>query len=48
MKDNLWAPWRMQYVTNPNKGKNIFLEKSKSENDSLDLLFVTYNMLTQN
>ena len=38
MKDNLWAPWRMQYVTNPNKGKNIFLEKSKSENDRENLV----------
>ena len=38
MKDNLWAPWRMQYVANPNKGKNIFLEKSKSENDRENLV----------
>ena len=38
MKDNLWAPWRMQYVTNPNKGKNIFLEKSNSENDRENLV----------
>ena len=38
MKDNLWAPWRMQYVTNPDKGKNIFLEKSKSENDRENLV----------
>ena len=38
MKNNLWAPWRMEYVTNPNKGKNIFLEKSKSKNDRENLV----------
>ena len=38
MKDNLWAPWRMQYVTSPDKGKNIFLEKSKSKNDKENLV----------
>ena len=38
MKNNLWAPWRMEYVTSPNKGKNIFLEKSKSKNDRENLV----------
>ena len=38
MKDNLWAPWRMQYVTNPDKGKNIFLEKAQSKNDKENLV----------
>ena len=38
MKDNLWAPWRMQYVVNPDKGKNIFLEKAQSKNDKENLV----------
>ena len=29
MKNNLWAPWRMEYVTNPDKGKNIFFREIK-------------------
>ena len=38
MKNNLWAPWRMKYVTNPNKGNNIFLEKANSKNDRENLV----------
>ena len=38
MKDNLWAPWRMEYISSPDQGKNIFLEKSKSKNDRENLV----------
>ena len=37
-KKFLWAPWRMEYVTSPNKGKNIFLEKSQSKDDRKNLI----------
>ena len=37
-KNFLWAPWRMDYITNPNKGKNIFVEKAKSNNDRENLV----------
>ena len=37
-KNFLWAPWRMDYINNPNKGENIFLEKSNSNNDRENLV----------
>ncbi len=37
-KNFLWAPWRMDYITNPNKEKNIFVEKAKSNNDRENLV----------
>ena len=30
-KNFLWAPWRMDYITNSDKGKNIFIEKEDYE-----------------
>ena len=32
MNKILWAPWRMDYVTNPKKEKDIFLKKGQSKN----------------
>ena len=37
-RDFLWAPWRMDYITNPNKGNNIFVEKANSDNDRDNLV----------
>jgi len=34
----LWAPWRMDYINNPNKGDNIFVEKYQSDNDRENLV----------
>ena len=25
----LWSPWRMDYIKNPDKGKNIFKNQSR-------------------
>tara|TARA_B100000029_G_C17279749_1_gene853008 strand:- start:89 stop:583 length:495 start_codon:yes stop_codon:yes gene_type:complete len=36
--DFLWAPWRMDYIKNPDKGKNIFIEKANSKNDRENLV----------
>ncbi len=31
---NIWAPWRMEYITNPDKDKDcIFCKKAKSSDD---------------
>ena len=38
MKKKLWAPWRMEYVSNPSKKGNIFLEKAKQGNDRKNLV----------
>ena len=37
-KNFLWAPWRMDYIKNPNKGKNIFIEKANSNDDRENLV----------
>ena len=34
----LWAPWRMDYINNPKKGENIFVEKAQSSNDRENLV----------
>lgn len=34
----LWAPWRMDYVTSPKSGANIFEEKMNSDNDRENLV----------
>ena len=26
-KDFLWAPWRMDYISNPKKEKDVFVKK---------------------
>ena len=38
MKKKLWAPWRMEYVSNPSKKGNIFLEKAQQNNDRENLV----------
>ena len=38
MKKKLWAPWRMEYISNPSKKGNIFLEKSQQNNDRENLV----------
>ena len=37
-KDFLWAPWRMDYISNPDKEQNIFIKKAKSKNDRDNLV----------
>ena len=37
-KKHLWAPWRMDYISNPNKESDIFLNKAHSENDRENLV----------
>ena len=37
-KKHLWAPWRMDYISNPNKQSDIFLNKAHSENDRENLV----------
>lgn len=32
-KKILWAPWRVRYITNPDKGKCVFCQKSESTKD---------------
>ena len=43
MKKKLWAPWRMEYISNPSMKKNIFLEKSKENNDRENLILYRAN-----
>jgi ATP adenylyltransferase len=38
VKKKLWAPWRMEYVSNPSKKGNIFLEKAQQNNDRENLV----------
>ena len=33
----LWSPWRMDYIKNPDKGKNIFKIKAESSDDRNNL-----------
>ncbi len=37
-KDFLWAPWRMDYISNPKKEKDVFIKKSKSSDDRKNLV----------
>ena len=37
-KEFLWAPWRMEYISNPKKEKNVFLEKANSTDDRENLV----------
>ena len=37
-EDFLWAPWRMDYISNPDKEQNIFIKKAKSKNDRDNLV----------
>lgn len=37
-KDFLWAPWRMDYISNPKKEKDVFIKKSKSIDDRENLV----------
>jgi len=32
-KNNLWAPWRLQYIKTPSKNKCIICEKANSDED---------------
>ena len=34
----LWSPWRMDYIKNPDKGKNIFKIKAESSDDRNNLV----------
>ena len=34
----LWAPWRMEYVSSPKSGNNIFEDKIQSNNDAENLV----------
>ena len=54
-KDFLWAPWRMDYITNPKKEKDVFLNKINSSDDKKNLVlhrseasFVTMNLYPYN
>ncbi|MFL2988760.1 HIT domain-containing protein [bacterium] len=37
-KDFLWAPWRMDYISNPKKEKDVFVKKGKSNDDRKNLV----------
>jgi len=37
-KNFLWAPWRMDYISNPDKEQNIFTKKAQSTNDRENLV----------
>jgi len=37
-KNFLWAPWRMDYIENPNKENDVFLKKSNSSYDRKNLV----------
>ena len=37
-KSFLWAPWRMDYITNPKKEKDVFLKKAQSKEDRNNLV----------
>lgn len=44
MKKNfLWAPWRMDYISNPKKEKDIFIKKAKSKDDRENLVLYRGN-----
>tara|TARA_Y100001970_G_scaffold153517_1_gene187944 strand:+ start:18843 stop:19334 length:492 start_codon:yes stop_codon:yes gene_type:complete len=54
-KDFLWAPWRMDYITNPKKEQDVFLNKINSSDDKKNLVlhrseasFVTMNLYPYN
>ena len=54
-KDFLWAPWRMDYISNPKKEKDIFLKKGQSQDDRNNLVlyrgvnvFVVMNLYPYN
>ena len=36
--EQLWAPWRMDYISNPDKEQNIFTKKAQSTNDRENLV----------
>jgi ATP adenylyltransferase len=42
-KDFLWAPWRMDYITNPKKEENVFQNKINSNNDRDNLVLYRSN-----
>jgi len=37
-KNFLWAPWRMDYIENPKKEKDVFLNKINSSDDKQNLV----------
>ena len=37
-KEFLWAPWRMDYISNPDKEQNIFIKKAQSKDDRENLV----------
>jgi ATP adenylyltransferase len=54
-KNFLWAPWRMDYIENPKKEKDVFLNKINSSDDKQNLVlhraetsFVTMNLYPYN
>ena len=54
-KNFLWAPWRMDYIKNPKKEKDVFLNKINSSDDKQNLVlhraefsFVTMNLYPYN
>ena len=54
-KNFLWAPWRMDYITNPNKENDVFSKKVKSSDDRNNLVlhrstssFVVMNLYPYN
>ena len=42
-KSLLWAPWRMDYISNPKREKDIFLKKAKSKDDRENLVLFRGN-----
>ena len=42
-KSILFSPWRMDYVTSPTKGENIFISKQASSNDRKSLILFRGN-----
>ena len=42
-KSFLWAPWRMDYISNPKKEKDIFIKKAKSKDDRENLVLFRGN-----
>ena len=42
-KSFLWAPWRMDYISNPKKEKDIFIKKAKSKDDRENLVLYRGN-----
>lgn len=54
-KNFLWAPWRMDYIENPKKEQDVFLNKINSSDDKQNLVlhraefsFVTMNLYPYN